>query len=72
MVGYSVAVAATMARTRVPELIAEAFAAEAVRSKAAKDVGADTPVDPGADTAVGDAAADARLAAQPEPLESAP
>ena len=35
MVGYGVAVAATMARTRVPELIAEAFAAEAGRLKAA-------------------------------------
>jgi glycerol-3-phosphate acyltransferase PlsX len=35
MVGYGVAVAATMARTRVPELITEAFAAEARRSKPA-------------------------------------
>jgi phosphate acyltransferase len=68
MIGYGVAVAATMARTRVPELIGQAFADEAGRSKAA-------------DTGVGEAAVDnaATVAAdaidpspQPEPLESAP
>jgi hypothetical protein len=60
MIGYGVEVAATMARTRVPELIAEAFAAEASKSKAA-----DPQAEPGG------SAADAGPAADPEPLESA-
>jgi glycerol-3-phosphate acyltransferase PlsX len=44
MIGYSVAVAATMARTRVPEFIAEAFAGEAATP---------TSAEPGAQTGTG-------------------
>ena len=39
MVGYGVAVAATMARTRVPELIAEAFAADGGGAARRRDAG---------------------------------
>jgi glycerol-3-phosphate acyltransferase PlsX len=63
MIGYGVEVAATMARTRVPELIAEAFAAEGDRARAA-----DEAVDADA-AAVADAI---DPSPQPEPLESAP
>lgn len=60
MVGYSVGVAATMARTRVPELIADAFAAERSR-------GAGSPAAAGDD----DPAAGPTEPAVPEALESA-
>jgi glycerol-3-phosphate acyltransferase PlsX len=74
MIGYGVAVAATMARTRVPELIGQAFAAEAGRATTAE-------ADDGATETSGDAAADTDTTAaadaldpspQPAPLESAP
>jgi len=80
MIGYGIAVAATMARTRVPELIGQAFAAEAGRTPApdtdegATDAGADT-TDTGDDAAAtaATAAADALdPSPQPAPLESAP
>jgi glycerol-3-phosphate acyltransferase PlsX len=71
MIGYGVAVAATMARTRVPELIGEAFAAEAGRVRTT-----DTGVGDEGNTAAADAAAAVADAIdpspQPEPLESAP
>jgi phosphate acyltransferase len=67
MVAYGVAVAATMARTSVPELIAEAFAAEGGPAKAA-----DTDADLAAAAADADPhLVDAEPATQPEPLESA-
>ena len=71
MIGYGVAVAATMARTRVPELIGEAFAAEAGRVRTT-----DTGVGDEGNTADADGAAAVADAIdpspQPEPLESAP
>jgi glycerol-3-phosphate acyltransferase PlsX len=62
MIGYGVAVAATMARTRVPELIGQAFAAEA--GKAAADTDAEAAATNAADAI--------DPSPQPEPLESAP
>ena len=76
MIGYGVAVAATMARTSVPELIGQAFAAEAGRATAteANEGSTDAAADAddaaaGAATAVADAI---DPSPQPEPLESAP
>ena len=62
MIGYGVAVAATMARTRVPELIGQAFAVEASRRPETTAAGEGAVV-----------AADAvDSSPRPEPLESAP
>ncbi len=76
MIGFGVAVAATMARTSVPELIGQAFAAEAGRatttetSEGSSDAAADTDdAAASAATAVADAI---DPSPQPEPLESAP
>jgi glycerol-3-phosphate acyltransferase PlsX len=63
MIGYGVAVAATMARTRVPELIGQAFAAEAGKARTA-DVDAEAAATTAADAI--------DPSPQPEPLESAP
>ena len=76
MIGYGVAVAATMARTSVPELIGQAFAAEAGRATATKGNEGSTDATADADDAAASAAtavADAiDPSPQPEPLESAP
>ena len=63
MIGYGVAVAATMARTRVPELIGQAFAAEAGKARTA-DIDAEAAATTAADAI--------DPSPQPEPLESAP
>jgi phosphate acyltransferase len=66
MIGFGVGVAATMARTRVPELIAEAF-----RPSAGKAAG-DAPGDAGPATSeAGNAARDESAAPGRAPLETA-
>ncbi len=76
MIGFGVAVAATMARTKVPELIGEAFAAEAGRATATEPNDGSNDAATDADDAAASAAtavADAiDPSPQPEPLESAP
>jgi glycerol-3-phosphate acyltransferase PlsX len=70
MIGFGVGVAATMARTRVPELIAEAFRPSA--GNAASDAAGDAAGDAGtAASEAGNATRDGSAAPSPAPLETA-